>query len=272
MPVKFTEKDHRYTSHTGERYISVTTLLHKFEPPFDADYWSAYKAIKAVLERKGTWNAYKEEVGGWENVVVVTRQNKLFPHRAEVIAEKRAILQQWEDNKRDALQRGSAYHKMKEAAVKAKIVYTPELVEVPVLQGVDVLSGSFSDGLYPELILYNDDWKIAGQADWVMIQGKKIDIKDYKTSKEIKREAFMDAKMKSPVDYLPACNFTTYSLQLSLYALMMEEKGFEVGRLSIEHVDKLTQKTISLYPVEYMRKEVKAIVEYYRETQKKKRM
>jgi hypothetical protein len=271
MPVTFTEKDHRYTSHTGEAYISVTTLLHKFEPPFEADYWSAYKAIKAVLERKGEWNDYKKNVGGWENVVAATRLNKSFPYRKEVVEEKRKILESWEDNKNDALTKGSAYHKMKEAAVKAKIVYTPELVEVPVLQGIDVLAGNVPDGLYPELVLYNDDWGIAGQADWVMVRGKRVDIKDYKTSKEIKKEGFMEARLLPPLGHLPAANFWVYSLQLSLYALMMEEKGFEIGRLFIEHVDKNTQAPLGMYPTEYMRNEAKAIVKYYCESKAKHR-
>lgn len=271
MPVTFTEKDHRYTSHTGETYISVTTLLHKFKPPFDANYWSAYKAIKAVMERKGRWGEYKESVGGWENVVHATRLNKQFPYRAEVIEEKKKILQEWENNKNDALAKGTAYHKMKEAAVKSKIVYTPDLREVPVMSGVDILSSLAGDGLYPEQVLYHDDWKIAGQADWILIQGKEVDIKDYKTSKEIKKEGFRESRLLAPVDHLPNANFWEYCLQLSLYGLMMEEKGYKVRNLAIEHVDKVSQQTLAMYPAEYMKKEAKAIVDYYVSERKKKK-
>jgi hypothetical protein len=271
MPVVFTEQDHKYTSHAGEVYISVTTLLHKYTPPFDADYWSAYKALKEVLTRHNQWSGYKESVGGWENVVVSAREDKGFPYRAEVVAEKKRILQMWEDNKDDALNKGKAYHKMKEAAVKDKIIYTPDLREVPVVSNTDILVGDGNDGLYPELILYNDDWKIAGQADWVLIQGKKVDIKDYKTSREIKKESFMESKLLAPLDHLPNANFWLYSLQLSLYALIMEEQGFQIGKLSIEHVDKVTQKTIEIYPVDYLKTEVKLLVEHYNDRKRKKR-
>lgn len=275
MPVTFTESDHKYTSHTGDVYISVTTLLKKYTPPFDADYWSAYKALQAVLTRHGIWVEYKRKAGGWENVVNYARLvDKKFKYRSEVIEEKKLILQSWDDTKDDALRKGTAYHKMKEDGVKNKIVYTPDLREVPVVSDVDILMAQNfdDDGLYPELILYNDDWKIAGQADWVMKHGRRIDIKDYKTSKEIKKTGFQDSVLLPPVSHLPNANFYTYTLQLSLYALMMEVQGYTVGNLSIEHVDKNTQKTIEIYPAEYLKKEAQLIVDaHISETKKKKR-
>lgn len=274
MPVTFTEENHRYTSHEGEVYTSVTALLKKFTPPFDADYWSAYKALQAVLGEKGEWEKYKRKVGGWENVVTAARLDKKFPYRKQVLAKKRDILQSWEENKEDALAKGTAFHKMKEAAVKEKIVYTPELREIPVVSGEDILQiANFEDdGLYPELIVYNDEWKIAGQADWVMKQKRKVDIKDYKTSKDIKRDSFQNSKLLYPVHHLPNANFYVYSLQLSLYARMIEAKGFSIGQLSIEHVDKNTFKTIEIYPVNYYKKEAEDIItEHVRAIKKKKK-
>lgn len=43
--IKFAEKNHKYY-HTDLdiELISVTTLLKKYQPPFDTDYWSKYKA------------------------------------------------------------------------------------------------------------------------------------------------------------------------------------------------------------------------------------
>jgi hypothetical protein len=273
MPVTFTEENHRYTSHEGEVYTSVTTLLKKFTPPFDADYWSAYKALQAVLGERGEWEKFKRKVGGWENVVTAARLDKKFPYRKEVIEKKREILQMWEETKEDALTKGTAYHKMKEAAVKEKIVYTPELREVPVVSDVDILQlqNFDDDGLFPELVVYNDEWKIAGQADWVMKQKRKVDIKDYKTSREIKKTGFQDSKLLYPVHHLPNANFYVYSLQLSLYARMIEAKGYRIGQLSIEHVDKNTFKTIEIYPVNYYKKEAEDIIaEHVRASKKRK--
>jgi hypothetical protein len=272
MPVTFHEEEHKYTSHLGETYISVTTLIKKYTPPFDADYWSAYKALQAVLSRHGIWDQYKRKAGGWENVVVYVRNvDKDFKYKAEVIKEKKLILQSWEDTKEDALSKGTILHKLKEDGVKEKIVYTPELTEVTVCSDVDILAAQDfdNDGLYPELVLYNDVWGIAGQADWVMKRKKRVDIKDYKTSKEIKREAFRDEKLLGPLCHLPNANYYTYAIQLSLYARMLEERGYEVGTLSIEHIDKNTQKTIGMYPVDYYRKEVDELIKDHVKKRKK---
>lgn len=266
MPVTFDESAHRYTSHKGEVYTSVTTLIKKFTPPFDADYWSAYKALKAVLSKTGEWDSYKRKAGGWENVVVFARSiDKGFKYRKEVIDEKKRILSEWEQTKETALVKGTEYHKMKEKRVKENVVYGPDMREVSVLSGIDLLSAQDfeADGLYPELILYNDSWNIAGQADWVMKNGKTVHIKDYKTSKEITKTAFQDQSLLPPVSHVPNCNYYTYSLQLSLYALMLEEHGYKIGNLAIEHVNKETFETIEMYTIEYMRKEAKDIVKHH---------
>ena len=48
--IKFNEKYHSYTnSYTGEKYVSATTLIHKFTKPFDTE-----KHSKRVAEREGT--------------------------------------------------------------------------------------------------------------------------------------------------------------------------------------------------------------------------
>lgn len=271
MPVTFDESSHRYTSHSGDSYISVTTLIKRFTPPFDADYWSAYKALKAVLSKTGEWDSYKKKAGGWENVVVFARSvDKDFRYRKEVIEEKKRILAEWQDTKEEALSKGTEYHKMKEQHVKEKIVYSPEMKEISVLSGVDLLAAQDfeKDGLYPELILYNDEWKIAGQADWVMKVGKTVHIKDYKTSKEISKTAFQEQCLLPPLSHIPNANFYTYSLQLSIYALMLEQAGYKIGNLAIEHVGKEDFKTIEMYPTEYLKKDASKMIKHYLKTLK----
>ena len=60
--IKFNEKYHSYSnSFTGEKYISATTLIHKFTKPFDTE-----RHAKRVAEREGTTteeikNQWKEE-------------------------------------------------------------------------------------------------------------------------------------------------------------------------------------------------------------------
>lgn len=63
-----------------------------------------------------------------------------------------------------------------------------------------------------------------------------VDIDDYKTNKEIELENPFQ-KMKEPISHLDDCNYNHYALQISLYAYMLEQKGYKIGTLSITHHD-----------------------------------
>ena len=50
--VAFSEDSHTYWNvNDNEKYISVTTLIHKFTQPFDKDFWSAYKALEKLIPK-----------------------------------------------------------------------------------------------------------------------------------------------------------------------------------------------------------------------------
>lgn len=271
MPVKFDEASHTYTSHKGSLYISVTTLIKKYTPPFDSHYWSTYKAMKAVLEKKGEWVNYKRNCGGWENVVAYVRMDKTFKHREEVKNKKREILEMWAREGKEAALRGTKFHKSKEESDRKSGYISHSGVSYPISSG-DILSAKpLTDGLYPELLLYDDELEIAGQADWVLKVGNTIHIKDYKTSKDVDKTGFMEEMLLYPVNNLLNAKFFIYSLQMSLYALILERKGYEIGTLTIEHIDSKTHETIDVLPTEYHREEAKKLVEHYCETEKKKR-
>jgi hypothetical protein len=248
----------------------VTTLIKKYVPEFDAHYWSTYKAMKAVLERKGEWRTYKENCGGWENVVAYVRLDKKFKYREEVMAKKREILAMWEEEKNAAATRGTIYHKKREADDRKSGVVVHEAKEHYVMSSEASKSGIKEDGLYPELLIYDDEFEIAGQADWVLKAGSTIHIKDYKTSKDVDKAGFMDEMLLYPLNGLLNAKFYIYSIQMSLYAYLLERKGYDVGTLVIEHVDGRTHETLDKLPTEYYRNEVIALIKDWRETKKKK--
>ena len=79
----------------------------------------------------------------------------------------------------------------------------------------------------PEMIIYLDSYKLAGQSDLVLINHdeKTFRILDYKTNKKgIATTAYRNETMFPPVNHLPECKFTHYALQLSLYAYMLEQE------------------------------------------------
>lgn len=258
MGVTFDEKAHKYTSTSGEEYISVTTLIKRYVPPFDSHYWSTYKAVKEVMIRKGEWATYKANCGGWENVVAFVRMDKKFPYRTEVMEVKQRLLKEWADNARDSAAKGTAFHKKKEASDRSDGLTTYRGKQHAVHSGDPLKARGFDDreGLFPELLIYDDELKVAGTSDWVLRESGVVHIKDYKTSKTIDKMGFMDTTLLHPVNDVLNANFYVYTLQLSLYAYMLERKGYTIGDLSLDHIDKETHKLIDNYPTVYYKDQI----------------
>jgi len=261
MPVTFYPANHTYENDRGERYISVTTLIGKYKAPFDGEYWSLYKAIKLVLERKGIWDAFKKKAGGWDKVVAYYKSLTMYPYNGEIQIVKQRFLDNWAETGKVAREIGTAYHKKMEDTGLQAGTQNIDGKHVPVFNNTDLITfQEFSrDGAHQEVLLYNDQYKLAGQADKVIKFGRKVNIRDYKTSSKIEMEAFQSTTMKHPIENLPACNFYEYSLQLSIYGWMLEQRGYEVGNLAIEHVP----DGHKLYPVEYLKQDVERLLRHY---------
>lgn len=272
MPVTFEESTHTYTSHKGSPYISVTTLIKGYVPPFDRHYWSTYKAMQAVLTAKGEWSNYKRRCGGWENVVTYVREiDTGFVYRKEVQDKKREIMAGWASNAIEAAKTGTDFHKAMELASRRSGTAEMNAVEFPHVAGGKFDPSTMVDGLYPELLLWDDELEIAGQADQVFKVGNEISIRDFKTSKNVDKKAFMESTLLPPLTALPNANFYIYSLQLSLYALIMERRGFRIGTLQIEHIDKKTGSTIERLQAEYLKTETELMLRDWCESKRSKR-
>lgn len=274
MSVRFDETSHTYTSEKGDTLISVTTLLKKYVPPFDAHYWSTYKAIKEVLEKKGIWAQYKQECGGWENVVPVTRNDKTFAHRAEVMEVKKRLLREWDDNAREAASKGTRFHKMKESTDRSAGTVRHEKLDLPVHPGDSFRSREFDskDGVFPELLVFDLKLGIAGTADWVVKNAGIVTIKDYKTSGKIPREGFQGETLLYPLEKFPNAKFYIYALQLSLYAYIIQRRGdYKIGGLSIEHVDPSTGEILAVMPVEYYKDDIERLLKHWIDEKKSKK-
>ena len=49
--VIYSDEEHVYfDKHDYQRYVSVTTLIKKYENEFDGSFWSAYKACEALAD------------------------------------------------------------------------------------------------------------------------------------------------------------------------------------------------------------------------------
>lgn len=260
--VIFTEQDHKYTGNNGTNYISTTTLISRYKEPFDSEYWSLYKGIeKLVVKSKGQeyFNNIKRKIG-YENLIPyflpkITKDGRLENAINEVLNE-------WKEKKDKALDKGTAFHKAKEEEVNGKVTCEETGLKVILFKDRKDLH-ELTDGVYTELVIWNEENELAGGADKVVKEGEWIDVDDYKTSKVIEENSFKHYEtgyrmMKKPVQNLMDCNLSHYSLQLSIYGWMLEQKGFKVRRLRIYH--SITDKYIE---VPYLKKEVEAILKDY---------
>lgn len=259
--VRFRDEDHSYTNGKGEVYTSATQLISKFKPPYDAPYWSLYKAIEEiVLDRRGEdfWKGYKKEVIFRVPKQVDELQKILYrdfiPATVKIILDiQQRFLNDWDLNKQEACNKGTLFHleREKEAYELGVQVY-PGTDITGTVQGVYSFDlWNLPDGYYTELLVYNHLYKIAGQIDrvWIttipdqyhlnpltgeVIPLRYIDLDDWKTNKEIKTSNRFQ-KMLSPIGHLDDCNFNHYQLQINLYSWILEQWGYVTRHRRFTH-------------------------------------
>lgn len=234
----FTEHDHKYESSLGT-YTSVTTLIHKFVTPFDVD-----KIAKEYVEKRNF------------NKLVNDLSTKYSMPDLEVIS----ILNQygsvdgvkhiWKLENTRACEEGTKTHLIKEQAVRGRSEFKMRSGNVIPL-GADHLHCfdlyTLPDGVYPELLIWNNELMIAGQSDVVVIETidgvRYVDIIDYKTNKEIKKCNYIDRSgnpvynkfMLFPLEAYCDCNFWHYQIQLNIYAWLLTQFGFKFRGGTIIH-------------------------------------
>ena len=125
-------------------------------------------------------------------------------------------------------------------------------------------------------MIWDDEYLICGKSDKVIISTDEknlnpyISIKDYKTNKELKinynfinkntGEPVVNKYMLEPISHLVDCNYIHYTLQLSLYAYMLERKGFKVKDLELLHTPNYDKNNMKSYQLPYMREEIIAML------------
>jgi ATP-dependent exoDNAse (exonuclease V) beta subunit len=186
--IVFDEPTHTYTNKdTQERYISVTTLLGKYKLYFDKEAHSL-----RVAEREGLSQEY--------------------------------VLDMWRQITERATTRGSSIHKVMENYVldntKREDCFEKLYNSYDYIVRTQI--GNY-DSVFSEKLLWSHDYKVAGTADLLFHQKDGFIVGDFKTNKRFRYDSAFNKWLKGPVDHLPECEYSTYSLQLSLYGMMYEK-------------------------------------------------
>ena len=266
--VAFNNEEHCYWNvNDNEKYISVTTLIHRFTQPFDKEFWSAYKALEKLLP-KDSWAIEKKSL---LNTKKFDRSILDLYNISENDFNKvqQGILDDWDNENRKSCERGTKIHEelensfyrnadnisLQKFGIGGKFECKKDYPELDLEYGV-----------YPEYLIYreSDDGilRVAGQVDLIVKSGNEITIIDHKTNKKIDQKSGFDtstrsnAKMKYPLNNLMDCNFYHYTMQLSTYAWMLQKinPNFVIKDLILNHYDHNGNNT--LYHCDYLKDEV----------------
>jgi ATP-dependent exoDNAse (exonuclease V) beta subunit len=227
--IKFDEKTHIYTNiNTGERYISGTQLLGKYKEKFDSD---------AIAERTAKKRGLTKD----------------------------QILSEWKESANIATTKGTAIHE----TIQSMLMRIPEkfhseysIVAKKALVEIEKVLGNTSN-ITSEMLIWNDKLKIASQSDLVQrytppfCKHEIINIIDYKTNKAIDTYNKYNTYMLEPLNNLMECEYNIYSLQLSLYAYLLEKMypQAKIGKLAIMWLNPHTEEW-KTFAVPYMKYDV----------------
>lgn len=274
--VAFDNESHTYWNlEDDRRYISVTTLIHKYTQEFDKEFWSAYKALEKLLPKE-SWDIEKKSLLNTKKFhkEILDTYNI---SESEFNKVQQDILDAWDEENRKSCERGTKIHE----EIEHSFYDNPKDISLQKfgLGGKFECKKDYSEldleyGVYPEYLIYreSDDGilRIAGQVDLIVKQGNEITIIDHKTNKKIEQKSGFDSttksntKMKFPLNNLMDCNFYHYTLQLSTYAWMLQKihPEFIIKDLILNHYDHKGNNT--LYHCEYLKHDVEKMLYHYK--------
>lgn len=203
--IQFDEPTHTYTiDGVREGWVSCTTFIHKFFPPFDAD---------AIIDKMMNSNKWP--------------QSKYFGITREEIKK------QWDDKRDAASTAGTRMHLDIEHFYNALHAGGMEDAdgwdanassEWNYFQSYQCKIGHKMTAHRTEWLIFDEDVKIAGSVDMVY---KKQDgtyaIYDWKRAAKIEYENRWQT-MLPPLQHLPDTNYWHYSLQLNVYRTILEKQ------------------------------------------------
>ena len=294
----FDEGPHKYTDNNGNEYISVTTIIGNYVPKFDVKYWSHKKAKEQGVSEKeilrqwdkikteacnrgnvthnGIENAIKEvskfkeaiqylqQVGG--RCVTIADIPNLSPTPLDIEEFKKAT-----NYKYDEIYRVFKFYIDKGYTIYSEIgVFDPNLL----------ISGTIDIFCYRPSDFVILDWKTNRgglQFENGYFKKDKTTIPNQLTNEWVRKSD----KMLPPLNHLPECNGSHYTMQLSIYARLaeyiLEIPCVGLGLCHIDspfilnsygqplrdkdgyHVDPDGEETVKWHRINYLRNEADAV-------------
>ena len=246
----FDEKKHTYKLTKEARkvvkksvkFTSVTTFLSSLFPKFDA------KAVAKQISNGFKYRNYEKFKQG----ITVSKLDK-----------QKATMKYWLNEWKKSSEEGTRLHALMEEYINNGDVITTD--EERVLAGIKYIK---SNGLtkeettnrYPEIILYDVDYQLAGTCDLLSFKKDgKVILTDWKFTKKITTDNPKGEKgIKESTKHLVNCKVNVYGLQLMTYAYLLKKNyGVIVDELHLVH---LKDNKYTIYIIDYDEKLVISVL------------
>lgn len=224
---KFDEKNHKYTY--GERELtSVTTFIKKHFPEFDTKKIS--KLVAKARRNKGEKNNKGKPITAWD------------------------VRKEWKLSGEKASSAGSLTHYEIEEYIRGNIddcvcdVFTPKAKQAIKWLYKSPLTNS---SMVAEKKIYDLELGLAGTIDLLCVREGSVTLVDWKTNKAISKKSKARGSDAKGFAGLPNANYYHYQLQLTLYAYLLERKGYKIDELLLVH---LLDDGVVVYEMDYNKK------------------
>lgn len=238
--LSFQEEGHKYNDTLGNNYLSVTTFIHNYVKPFDKKYWLHKKAKELGITEK-------QLAKQWQDITDEACSRGTATHNGIEDAIKDVSMFKNAIKYLDQVETGRCVTVADIPNFKAKPLDIEKFKEATNNKYEEIyrVFKYYTDKgytIYSEIGAFLIDYLISGTIDVLCIRETDFVILDWKTNRDglkfksgyFKKDKTVtpnqltnewvdkDERMLPPVAHLQNCNGNHYTLQLSLYAIMVE--------------------------------------------------
>lgn len=268
-------EDHTYWGGDTE-YLSVTRWIKSHWPDFNPDEEMQWGPNRGKSIASATAKNVSREIKGegpitkkYEDPYYYTKRlfGDSWEEEVEARKEKKIpvnakdVKKYWALKGQASAEEGTRVHDLIEKAILGELDLVDYMDERRVVAAVNFLNKLLN--LYgadctvsPEEIIHSKELGLAGTIDLLIETDGGIVLVDWKTNEEIKELGYQRGLTQATEQY-KIHDLLRYSLQLSVYAYMLEIQGYAVKKLWLYH---LGPHDCNAIEIEYMRDLVEAML------------
>lgn len=237
----FKEDGHSYTDSNGNSYLSCTTFVHKYAQEFNKDYWLKKKADelgKSIADVKADWIAITNE-----SCERGTKRHNYLEDSIKDVSKFAKAVKYYTDLKTGQMITVADIPYLKIKALDINEFKERTEYKYPKIYEVFDFYIKKGYSIYSEIGVFLIDYLLSGTIDVLCIRDSDFVILDWKTNKDglhftsgyYKKDksckpaqltnnwVHKNEYLKAPLNNLPSCNGSLYTMQLNMYAVMVNK-------------------------------------------------